>query len=100
MPRGNGIIVMRAILAGLIALLGLYSLTHGRLVAGILLLAIAAVSATITVSIHRRRKMIGERFPGLAERRRQGRFAGRANMGPWGSEPSNEPYNERSSGQP
>ena len=97
MARGTGMIVMRSIVAVLIALLGVYTLSHGRVVIGVLLLALAAMNVMITLSIHRRRKMVQERFPGLAERRRQGGFAGRANMGPWGSEATGEPGSEPSS---
>lgn len=74
MGNGTGITVLRSIMALLVGTLGVVSLMSGRIIIGVLLIAMAFTSAAITISMHHRRNEMRERFAPLIERRRQ-RFA-------------------------
>ncbi len=72
MRSGTTIIVLRSIIAGLLAALAVAALLDGRVVIGVLLGALAVTNVTLTVTVHRRRRELQARFPGLAARRGRG----------------------------
>jgi hypothetical protein len=58
--------VIRSVIAAIIVVLGVGALSSGRVVVGVLLLALAAGNVTLTVMMRRRRAELLRRFPNLA----------------------------------
>jgi len=68
MKHTNARTVIRSVIAGILVLLGIGALSSGRVVVGVLLLALAAGNVTLTVMMRRRRAELLRRFPNLATR--------------------------------
>lgn len=68
MERARWLYLIRSVIAVLLVALGIVSLTSGRVVVGVLLLALAAMNVVLTVAMRRRRAELLARFPGLAGR--------------------------------
>jgi hypothetical protein len=67
--RGTTVVVIRSLMAALLAGLGAVSLADGRVVVGLLLLGLAATNVALTVVMHRRRRQWRAR---LEQRRSDG----------------------------
>ncbi|MFN8037780.1 MAG: hypothetical protein U0Q07_01095 [Acidimicrobiales bacterium] len=61
--------VLRSIIAVLLVAIGVTALLSGHLLIGLLVITFAALNVTRTVTVHKRRAELRERFPALAERR-------------------------------
>lgn len=74
MRSGTTVVVLRSLGALLVAGLGVVALVDGRLVVGVLLVALAATNVALTVTMHRRRRQwqgrLEQRRATFAERRR------------------------------
>jgi hypothetical protein len=64
MVRGTSVVIIRSLMALLLAGLGVASLAYGRTVIGLLLLGLAATRVALTVVMYRRRRQRRERFQG------------------------------------
>jgi hypothetical protein len=60
--------VIRSVIAAILVVLGVGALSSGRVVVGVLLLALAAGNVTLTLMMRRRRAELLRRFPNLASR--------------------------------
>ncbi len=60
--------VIRSVIAAILVVLGVGALSSGRVVVGVLLLALAAGNVALTLMMRRRRAELLARFPGLAAR--------------------------------
>jgi hypothetical protein len=72
MDRGRTIIILRSAIAGLLICLAIAGFAAGRPVIGLLFAALAGTNIWLTVTMHRHRKDLEARFPGLAARRAGG----------------------------
>src|ERR1051326_8517930 len=76
-PRGgvmrtsNTFVVLRSIVAVLVAALAAASFANGRVVLGVILTALAITNVAITVTLLRHRADLARRFPGVARARRE-----------------------------
>jgi hypothetical protein len=61
-------LVLRVLVTGLVAALGTVALFDGRIVIGVLLIALACARAAMIVERRRRRAELVRRFPGMADR--------------------------------
>lgn len=68
MKRGRTIIILRSVMAALFLCVSALGFVNGRLLMGLLFLALAAVNVALTVTMHWRQAEFAARFPGLAER--------------------------------
>jgi hypothetical protein len=68
MKHTNVRTVIRSVIAAILVVLGVSALSSGRVVAGVLLLALAAGNITLIVMMRRRRAEMLRRFPNLASR--------------------------------
>jgi hypothetical protein len=59
-------LVLRVLVTGLVAALGTVALIDGRIVVGVLLIALACVRVAMIVERRRRRAELARRFPGMA----------------------------------
>ena len=68
MRRGRTIIILRSVIAALFLCISALGFASGRLLMGVLFLALAAVNVALTVTMHRRQTELAAQFPGLADR--------------------------------
>jgi len=66
MKSRSGVLVLRTVVAVLVALLGITALASGRYIAGVLLIGLAACNVAMTLTVRRRRAEMLRRFPNLA----------------------------------
>lgn len=68
MKRSRTIIIIRSVIAALLLCLSIAGFVGGRPVMGLLFLLLAGANVALTVTMHRRRSELAQRFPGLAAR--------------------------------
>jgi len=66
MRQTTWVLVLRSVIAVLMLALGVANLTEGRIAIGVLLIGLATMNVTLTLTMRRRRARLIERFPGLA----------------------------------
>jgi hypothetical protein len=71
MRTSNTFVVLRSIVAALVAGLAVASFANGRVVIGVIFAALAITNVAITVVLLRHRADLHRRFPGLARARRE-----------------------------
>jgi Flp pilus assembly protein TadB len=62
------VIVLRSVIAVILACIGIAALVGGRYLMGALFVLLAGTNVALTVTMHRRRQAFIARFPGLVER--------------------------------
>jgi hypothetical protein len=70
MKSTRTMVVLQVVITGLVAALGIVALADGRLVVGVLLVALAGARVAMIVERRRRRADFARRFPGMASRGR------------------------------
>ena len=68
MVQTKRVIVLRSIIAALLAGLGIASLAAGRIVIGVVEIGLATTNVALTITMRRRRAELLERFPRLAQK--------------------------------
>ncbi len=68
MQHTNARTIIRSVIAVILVVLGIGALSGGRVIVGVLLLALAACNVTLTVMMRRRRAELLRRFPNYATR--------------------------------
>jgi pilus assembly protein TadC len=68
MRSGNGVTIIRTVIAVILVALGIGALSSGRVVGGVLLLGLAACNVALTITMRRRRAELQRRFPNFASR--------------------------------
>ncbi len=68
MRSSRTIVVIRSVIAALLLCLSIVGFVGGRPVIGLLFLLLAVANVALTVTMHRRRNELEQRFPGLAAR--------------------------------
>jgi hypothetical protein len=70
MRPANSIVIIRSVIAALLAALAVANFVTGRFVFGLLFAALAVMNVVMTVTISRRRARIARRFQKFADRPR------------------------------
>jgi hypothetical protein len=68
MRSGTAVVVIRSVIAAILVALGVAALAEGRVIVGVLLIALAVANVTLTVTMRRRRAELMRRFPNLGKR--------------------------------